>query len=150
MFSYSENTGFFTRLALNNFRPVGCFDKDGYLIITIKAKKYFAHRLAWMYVYGDFPSSFIDHRNGIKNDNKIKNLRSATASQNQYNTVKKSNNTSNAKGVFWQKDKKRWRARCFINGSNKHLGYFQNINDASAAYQAFAKANHGEFFKETK
>jgi len=75
--------------------------KKGYVEIGISGRIYLAHRLAWLYIYGTWPKEQVDHINGIRNDNRIKNLRLATTSQNQWNKKMQKNNTSGIKGVSW-------------------------------------------------
>lgn len=81
--------------------------------------------------YGDIPDGMeIDHINRIKDDNRIENLRVVTKRQNCCNL---STNTSGIPGVIWCKQQKKWRARIWVNGKNKHLGLFENIEDAKVA-----------------
>ena len=61
----------------------GYNQKGGYIIIQIDKQRYFAHRVAWFYVYGVWPTDEIDHINGDKLNNSIENLREATASENK-------------------------------------------------------------------
>lgn len=106
---------------------------------------YAAHRLAWVYVHGIIPSNMIDHINGDKDDNRIANLREATSSQNQRNTVKKSTNKSGYKGVCWHKRQKKWQVSIRYDGKPHHIGYFDNVLDASNAYIIASNTFHGEF-----
>jgi hypothetical protein len=108
---------------------------------------YLAHRLAWAFVNGEFPKSDIDHVNGIKTDNRIENLRLATRSENQCNRGKHANNKSGFKGVNWNQSVKKWAARCMVNGKRTHIGYFDDVALAAAAYQQVAVSLHGRFFR---
>lgn len=79
---------------------------SGYVCIVIDGNNYLAHRLAWLYVHGDFPSgeqSFIDHINGKKGDNRIVNLRKASHKENHRNKPITSNNSSGITGVTREK-----------------------------------------------
>ena len=113
----------------------GYKQSDGYMQIRILNKKYMAHRLAWLYCYGKFPQNIIDHINRNKSDNRIKNLREATYSENQQNTDKKSNNKSGYKGVAYEKVAKKWRSQISVNGKRIHIGYFNTKEEAAEAYK---------------
>lgn len=150
--NYCEVSGVFTRAETVNGKykkgdVAGALKLNGYIAISIKGKKYHAHRLAWLYVHGHFPSDCIDHVNMNKSDNRIINLRLATKSQNMNNKGKRSNNKSGFKGVCWDKCQCKWKASTRFGGKNKHLGYFDSPLQASEAYNKFAIENHGEFFR---
>jgi hypothetical protein len=123
----------------------GTLNSNGYIRIQVLGSRYKAHRLAWLYVYGYFPSNMIDHINRNPNDNRISNLREATSSQNQMNTIKRVTNTSGYKGVCWDKREKKWRAQTRANNKVVTVGYFKNIEDASIAYQNASIKYHGNF-----
>ena len=91
------------------------------------------------------PKMHTDHINNNSLDNRIKNLRICTNSQNQMNTKGKINNTSGFKGVFSNKANKKWRAMIKINYKLKHLGYYIDPKDAARAYNEAAVKYHGEF-----
>jgi len=124
---YDANTGVYTRLT--SYRQykigdrVGCINSDGYRQIKIKGKIYLEHRLAWLYVYGYLPTQQIDHRNGIKDDNRIGNLREATHSENQQNRGTHKNNSSGYTGVSFHKASGKWKAYIQKDGKLVHLGY---------------------------
>lgn len=137
--NYDPDTGIFTwkkkickRIIVGN--TAGCL-RNGYISINIFGKRYPAHRLALMYVYGHCDSQDVDHINGIKNDNKISNLRFATRSENKQNRLSvQPNNKSGYTGVDWHKASNGWRSTITIMGKQKHLGTFKNKEDAYAAY----------------
>lgn len=104
-----------------------------------------AHRVAWAIYYGKWPSGHIDHANGDKGDNRISNLRVATAFENQWNTPRKPESCSGFKGVTWSKASSRWRARISAGGKSVWLGLFDTPEAAHAAYCEAAKKYHGEF-----
>ena len=116
----------------------GSIHPEGYRFIWIKDKHHRAHRLAWLYVFNEFPILQIDHINGNKDDNRIVNLRQATHSENQQNK-------HSSKGYSWHKRKQRWEAYIRISGKKLTLGYFENENDAKLA-RATAKQEHHPFF----
>ena len=118
---------------------------DGYIQIQIDDRLYLAHRLAWLYVHGEWPPEEIDHKNNDPSDNRLANLRLATDSQNQANTPKQAHNTSGFKGVSWFRRDRKWRAEIQKDGKSRHLGYFADPVDAARAYDAKAKELHGDF-----
>lgn len=102
--------------------------------IRIDGRQHAAHRLAWLYVHGKWPADQIDHINCDASDNRIANLREATAAQNQANRRIGVANTSGVKGVCWHKRERRWYASIKVNGKSKHLGRFKSKKDAAVAY----------------
>lgn len=124
----------------------GSIHPHGYRTIKIDQVYYREHRLAWFYVYGDWPLSLLDHINGCKSDNRICNLREANLSENAANSKIKSNNTSGYRGVHWSKTKNKWHAKIRVNGKRLFLGQFDSPEDASAVYETFAKTAHGVFY----
>ncbi len=117
----------------------------GYRHITLQGLSYRAHRLAWLYIYGHWPTEVIDHINHIRDDNRIINLREATAFQNQWNKMYACNNTSGYKGVSWCNQKKMWRAQIMFNNKSKHLGHFRTSVQAAEVYKTAAEKLFGEF-----
>ena len=110
LFYYDEETGNLTRLKANNNRlKIGQVagyvktDRHGkaYISIRIDRKDYLAHRLAWLYVHGEFPIDQIDHHDGNGTNNKLSNIHSVASLENHKNRRKQSNNTSGICGVWW-------------------------------------------------
>jgi len=106
-----------------------------------------AHMLAWLIVYGEWPNGQIDHINGDRLDNRIKNLRVVTQQQNAFNRVLYKNNSSGVKGVSWSIAQQAWHAQIRVTGKRIHLGFFKSKNDAANAYAAASAKFHGEFGK---
>ena len=118
---YDPENGVFThikaRRGLRSGSLAGGIDKaEGYLQIMVDGKRYQAHRLAWLYVHGDFPPNDIDHISRVRDDNRICNLRLATRSENMQNLSLRSTNTSGHTGVVWCKNTEKWRALIMLNG----------------------------------
>lgn len=148
---YCPETGVFTWLIAKSQRvrvgeKGGHLASNGYVVIAINNKAYKAHRLAWLYMTGSWPEEEIDHINGIKNDNRIVNLREATKSQNQHNVGVRGDNSSGYKGVSFETKNKKWRADIQFNGKRIFLGYFDFPKKASEVYEAKAV----ELFREFK
>ena len=86
-----------------------------------------------------------DHINGITLDNRKINLRICTNSQNQMNKNAQINNKNGFKGVYYNKEKKKYEVRITVNGVRKFLGRYSNIIDAAKVYNEAAIKYHGEF-----
>ena len=148
--NYDPETGIFTRKTPSKKYKigeiVGC-DCNGYVYICCDKKNRYAHRLAWLYVYGYIPK-YVDHINGNKKDNRIANLRETTISQNMHNSKKPKNNTSGIKGVYFHKKSQKWMARVHLNNKCIYLGIFENIEDAQKSVTESRKKLHGAFAKD--
>ncbi len=136
LFDYDKETGVFTRLIGVSYQHkkgtiAGGFDKStGYIVIRIAGKLYYAHRLAWLYLYGDFPKNQIDHINHNKCDNSENNLRNTTQGENMKNASKYSNNKSGITGVIWNKREKRWKAWITVDSKQLSLGTHTEFHEA--------------------
>ncbi len=119
-------------------------NSSGHIQFGMNGKNYLAHRMAWLIVHGDLPD-LIDHANGVRDDNRLCNLRPATRSQNSSNTRRRSDNTSGYRGVSHRCHPIKWSAFIGVNGKTLHLGNFDRPEDAAHAYDAAAKKYHGEF-----
>jgi hypothetical protein len=147
--SYDPETGAFTWLVSTaRHRRIGdvagCV-KDGYRQIGIDGRRYRAHRLAWLWMTGEWPSAEIDHINGDPADNRIANLRPATSSQNKANARLRSDNSSKLKGVSYDRQRQKWLARIVLAGRARNLGRFTDPAAAHAAYAEAAAKHFGEF-----
>ena len=122
-------------------------ESRGYLRVNISGERVLSHRLAWLYVYGVWPLE-IDHINGVKDDNRISNLRSVNRQTNLRNTKIRLLNTSGHVGVSMCSRSKKWFAYITNNGKKSHLGQFLKIQDAvnarkSAEERLGFHPNHG-------
>lgn len=147
---YDQETGVFTwKVTRSRSAGVGTVagttTSHGYVAIGIDGRLHKAHRLAWLYVHGVWPSDQIDHINRVRGDNRISNLRVADNSKNQANASLQKNNNSGVRGVYWNNASNKWHAQIYADGKKRHLGFFDNLGDASAAYCEAARAYHGEF-----
>lgn len=114
----------------------GATDHYGYVVIRLDGHLYKAHRLAWLYVHGVWPSKNIDHINRVKNDNRVENLRLADQSINMHNVDVRVNSKSGVAGVTWRADRKKWNARIKVGYKNFNLGLFDDVAAAVAARRA--------------
>tara|TARA_R110000787_G_scaffold10252_2_gene34936 strand:+ start:835 stop:1314 length:480 start_codon:yes stop_codon:yes gene_type:complete len=148
LLEYSPETGLFHWLISQGNQKAGNVagtNDHGYALVKINGKKYKAHRLAWLYMTGSFPKDCIDHVNGVTGDNRFSNLREATNSQNQYNKGTGKHNLLGVKGVRKTKIG-RYEARATLSKNTLCLGTYDTAEEASRAYQEFAKKHHGEFY----
>lgn len=141
LLSYDRLTGNFTWLVkiadkIKVGAVAGTTNGSGYRQIRIHNRIYLAHRLAWLYEFGEFPCELLDHVNRNRSDNRIENLRECNQSQNMQNAPKQKRSTSGVRGVSFHSKSKKWRAEITISGSSKYLGLFANKADAIAARKA--------------
>jgi len=124
---YDPDTGVFTRLiSIGNAKPgdiANAVNGEGYIKISIDGKRYAGHRLAWLYVTGEWPDK-IDHEKGNRKDNRFKKLQSVSVCKNSKNRKIPKTNTSGLIGVYWHKNIKKWYAAIGVEGKLKTLGYF--------------------------
>ena len=122
-------------------RKCGTKTWDGYISIMIDRQHYLAHRLAWFYVYGAWPPFDIDHEDRDRTNNRIKNLREATKSENAQNQIEAHSNNQTGYlgvipvGVFF-------RATIEIEGSSRNLGTYFSAEMAHKVYVANKKRLH--------
>lgn len=148
LLSYDPETGIFVWIRTTRIGKVaGVINKKGYLLIEINYKKHRAHRLAWLYVFGELPRSDLDHKNRVKTDNRIENLRYCSNMENHFNMGARSDNKSGFKGASWSKSNSKWVAKITVAGKQNHIGYFATAELAGAAYEAKASEFHGEFYR---
>ena len=131
LLAYDPETGDFTNLKTGKGRKafgavVGSPHKDGYVTSMIDGKNYMHHRLAWLSINGVFPPNDIDHINGVRDDNRLINLRAAERFENNQNIAKA--------GVWFEAGK--WRAEITTRGARHYLGRHAHKSDAEAAYAA--------------
>lgn len=114
-------------------KKAGCKRKDGYLVVRIDRVLYFSHRLMWMHVHGYMPLMVIDHLNGVRDDNRIENIRDVSASINLQNQRKSRKNTSSSLlGV--QKNHGGWQALIWFDKKRYCLGTFKTPEEAHKRY----------------
>lgn len=144
---YNPETGVFTWLVSRGKVKAGSvagrLNKDGHRRIKIDGVEYFAHRLAFLYMTGEWPKELIDHRDVDPANNRWGNLREATIMQNARNRRVASNNVLGIKGVRLYRGK--YRASIAVNKEAIHLGTFDTLAEAIAMREFAAKDLHGAF-----
>lgn len=154
LLQYDPDTGIFTWIGYEGGKAVigkraGTIDSiQGYRIITFEGKRYSCARLAWLYVYGDWPKHSIDHINGIRDDNRIANLRDVSLTDNQRNRRLNENNNSGVTGVSWYAARQKWRA-CITGNGKRIYKSFVDFDEACAWRKAKEQElgyhpNHGK------
>ena len=146
--SYDPASGEFTRIKWVNRGPAKARAgrtslSTGYREIRVDGARYLAHRLAWLYIYEEWPRDCIDHINRVRDDNRICNLRESNPTENAANIAVQKNSSVGKKGI-WLVGRK-YRAHIMANGVRIHLGYFKTPELAAAAYAEAAAKHHGEF-----
>ncbi len=147
LLNYNPLTGEFRWAPSTNKRfrgkPAGSINNHGYHRIQIDKREYVAHRLAWLFVHGEWPIEEIDHVNGDRKDNRLENLRQATRAENQRNSANWRRSSAGLRGV--QRVNKKYHAHIQCDGKQSHIGSFASPEAAHAAYYAEASRLHGEF-----
>jgi len=145
--NYNPKNGLFTwKIKANKDRNIGSVagskNKKGYVIIGYDRKTYLGHRLAHLYMLGEFPKNQIDHKDHIKHNNKWKNLREVTNQENHKNMTIQKNNKSGHIGVSFNKEKNKFQSYITVNNKKINLGYYVELNSAIyARKQAETKYN---------
>jgi len=143
---YSPETGVFLWLQDMGSRAkagnvAGAKDGCGYTAIKLFGKSYLAHRLAWLYVYGEWPKQRIDHISGDRRDNRIDNLRDVSPSVNSQNQKRaRADNSTGFLGV--SRHPKGFAALIGLNGKIKKLGVFAEPQQAHAVYLEAKRQMH--------
>ena len=145
---YDPETGKFTwRVTMASKaiagNTVGSKTLAGYLETQIFNKRYLLHRLAWLYVHGEMPDEHIDHINGIKDDNRLCNLREVTRFTNMQNMREPTKrNKQGLLGVSYDKFRNKFKAQIRINEKNTYLGRFDTAELAHEAYLSAKRQHH--------
>lgn len=141
--SYDASTGEFRWISPKRYGVIGTVagtNQNGYVLIRINRRGHLAHRLAWLYVYGEFPKYGIDHINRNGMDNRISNLRVATMQQNMENKSVYKRNKSGYLGVYPVGNK--FAAKICKHHKQYYLGLFDTAELASDAYKQAKKRHH--------
>lgn len=150
LLSYDGESGLFTRrITVCNSAKAGSIagsvsEQDGYVRIAIDGQRYLAHRLAWFYVYGEWPEDQIDHKDRDRTLNAFNNLRPTDNSGNRCNSAVGKNNFLGIKCVRLHESGK-YQARIYYDERFHSLGLFETAAEAAIAYTLAAKMAFGEF-----
>lgn len=150
---YNPDTGLFTWVITRGAKCIkgeiaGNISQNGkhcrlsYCRIYILGKFYKAHRLAFLYMTGQFPTDEVDHINGDGTDNRWCNLRDVDHKQNGKNLRIKSNNSSGLHGVSWSDSRRKWRTRIFVDHKEIFIGRYDNLLEAACVRKS-AELEHG-------
>lgn len=127
-----------SRKGRNMKNQVGSLLNNGYLNFGFNYKSFLVHRAVWEMFNGKIPDGMeIDHIDMDKTNNKIENLRLATRQENSRN--------NSAKGFSWDSVNNSFISRIYLNGKIKHIGRYDTIIDARAAYLQARRKHFGEF-----
>ena len=144
LFDYRDGQLFWRVKVWTNVKPgdrAGCLKKSGYRTVTINGETYFEHRLIYQWHHDGTIPDYIDHINGVRDDNRIENLRASDQRLNQGNR-KAQKSTSQYKGVRW--DFSGWRAAITVNQKEVSLGRYRTEEEAARAYNRRAIQVFGE------
>lgn len=141
-FDYDRETGNLIRKVASLYsqrylnKVAGSIYSTGYLMVTLPGgRRFSAHRLVWLWVYGEWPKHNIDHINGNRSDNRIENLRDVTGSVNNENRRSADiTNKSRILGASWIEKRKRYQVTIQSHGKDYYLGLFKDPEDARNAY----------------
>lgn len=129
--------------------PSGWVNSTGYRHVSADGAEFLAHRVIWLMHYGYLPEKPIDHINGIRDDNRIENLRLASHAENsQSGHILRSPNKSGYRGVHRSCCGKKWVSQIRAFGAHYHLGTFETKEEAALAYNKASKKYCGEFSYE--
>lgn len=149
LLDYNPDTGVFRwKKSVNSKTYDGLIparkDKDGYLMVMVDSRNYRQHRLAWFYMTGLWPEKHLDHKNGVRDDNRFSNLRECDEQNNNRNRGLSRLNTSGVSGVSFQQGKwvVRIRLNKFIRG---FFGYYDDIELAELVANSVRDKYHKEF-----
>ena len=144
LFDYKDG-GLYWKTPRNKIRVgdrAGHTNKRGYRKIKINSNCYQEHHVIWLWHHGTWPKDQIDHINRIRDDNRIENLRECSNAENHQNRKLSPKNTSGQTGVYWSKVANKWHSRITLNNKRIHLGFYDNLEDAAAAYLVAKKQHH--------
>ena len=143
---YDPETGLFTwkvsRGGVRAGTQAGYDSGRGYIIIRVLGRNYYAHRIAFLLMTGQWPEYQIDHINGNRSDNRFCNLRPATPAENRQNSEKREVASSGYIGVHYSNRSNRWIAKIQVRGKVTHLGTFVTEEEAAEAYIKAKKQLH--------
>lgn len=157
LLEYDQTTGVFTwknpnSNAVRAGDVAGSVTSEGYVSIGVDGRSYQAHRLAWLYVHGEWPCNVIDHIDGDPANNRLENLRDVISAHNLQNVFRpQANSKSGLRGATFRPNRNRWTAQICVNRKIVHLGSFKTAEEAHRAYMTAKVSMHAipEQFKKS-
>lgn len=142
VFTWKENRGGSAKVG----SKAGAYrEADGYTHIFIFGKQWLAHRLAWTLENNLIPDCMeVDHIDGDRQNNAIRNLRLATSSQNKFNACLRKDSVTGVKGVGYDKKRKKWTGRVRADGEIVRAR-FDSMEEAAEFCESQRLNLHGEF-----
>ena len=148
-FAYEDGKLFYNKKITINSRhkignEVGYSTSNKYKSVVIFQKRYYLHRLIFLYHHGHLPK-ILDHIDGNILNNKIENLRSCTQQQNTFNSKHKNNSKTGIKNICWNKTKNKYEVFLSVNQKSKYFGSYNDIDYAIFIANAMRHKYHKEF-----
>jgi hypothetical protein len=148
LFDYVDGKLFWKVSPAHNVKigdAAGSLRFNGYWHTQINGKRYFNHRIIFLWHHGYLPTTDIDHIDGNRVNNKVENLRPATGFENARNAKVRADNTSGAKGVSWVKHIRKWVVQLRVDKKIKRIGYFDDLELADLVAIMARDKYYGEF-----
>ncbi|EHB2726780.1 HNH endonuclease [Salmonella enterica subsp. enterica serovar 4,[5],12:b:-] len=142
--SYCEDDGKLYWIKPKGFKLASSKDNKGYRIMTYEGRKYKQHRIVYWLHTGEWPEQ-IDHKNGIKDDNRYANLRPATNSENGLNRHKQQFNKHGYPRIGFNAETGKYDAYVRVNFSSRRVCGFDSKEEAAAAADILNYQVNGEF-----
>jgi hypothetical protein len=138
LFNYDADTGILTNKIARGSRAkageeAGGMHSEGYRQVMVGGKSYFSHRLVILMSTGSFPDEHTDHINGVRDDNRLVNLRAVSVQENNRNASQRIDNRSGVTGVSWDTRVGKWRSRIKVSGKLICLGFYEDWFEAVCA-----------------
>lgn len=149
-FDYDKETGNLIRINTTKHskrylnKVAGSKWSSGYVVVVLPGgRRFLAHRLVWLWVYGEWPKHEIDHINGRGDDNRIENLRDVTREVNGENQrTAMVDNRSGIFGATWIEKRKSYHVAIQAKGKSYFLGLFKDPDHAREAYVTAKRKLH--------
>lgn len=148
LFNYDPETGIFTRRIATGRHGcnkagtiAGYKGKLGYVELSVDNRSYHAHRLAILFMTGEWPLHMVDHKDGVRDNNRFDNLRDAPELINRQN-VRRAYKVNISGLLGASKHRNRWTATIRVAGKRLRLGNFATAEEAHAAYVAAKRIHH--------
>lgn len=137
---YDPETGAFTRRqAVGKLKAgavFGSLNGHGYLHGWLDGRNLFkCHRLAWFYVHGQMPTAHIDHIDGVRDNNRISNLRLTNYVANGQNQHRRKKGSDQSLPLGVSRNGSGFKAAICVNKRTWYLGTFRTPQEAGEKYR---------------